>query len=105
MLRAELSNQDYGYIKTALTMLVHFAPMLPKLGKVYDGPTNSRGCGIVASCGRSGSMARGLTVRSLGRLRTFCRRILRCNNSLQEDGLGVSTAIYVDEATMVLCAK
>ena len=50
-------------------------------------------------------MARGLTVRTLGRLRTFCQRILHCNNSLQEEGKGVSTAIYVDEATMVLWAK
>ena len=77
-LRAELSNQGYGYTKTALTMLAHFAPMLLKLDKVYDGPTNSRGCGIVAGCGRSGSMARGFTVRTLGKLRIFCEKILHC---------------------------
>ena len=105
MLRAELSNQGYGYTKTALTMLVHFAPMLLKLGKVCDGPTNSRGRGIVAGCGRSGSMVWGLTVRTLGRLRNFCQRILHCNNSLQEEGKGVRTTIYVDDATMVLWAK
>ena len=86
-------------------MLVHFAPMLLKLGIVFDGPTGSRGCGIVGGCGRSGSMARGLTVRTLGKLRTFCQKILYCNNSLQEEGKSVSTAIYVDDAAMVLWAK
>ena len=76
----ELSNQGYGYTKTALTMLVHFAPMLLKLGNVFEGPTNSRGRGIVAGCGRSGSMARGLTVRTLGKLRAFCQKLLGANN-------------------------
>lgn len=84
VLREDLSTQGYGYTKTALTMLVHFAPMLLKLGNVYEGPTNSRGCGIVAGCGRSGSMARGLTVRTLGKLRAFCTRLLGVNNSLLE---------------------
>lgn len=73
-------------------MLVHFAPMLLKLGKVLDGPTNSRGCGIVAGCGRSGSMARGLTVRTRGKLRTFCQKTMNCNNFLLEEGQCVSTA-------------
>ena len=88
VLREELSTQGYGYTKTALAMLVHFTPMLLKRGQVFDGPTNSRGRGIVAGCGRSGSMARGLTVRTLGKLRTFCEKLLGVNNSLQEDGKG-----------------
>ena len=50
-------------------MLVHFAPMLLKPGKAAEGPTESRSCGIVAGCGRSGSMARGLPARSLAKLR------------------------------------
>ena len=104
ILREELSNQGYGYTKTALTMLVHVAPMLLKLGNVFEGPTNSRGRGIVAGCGRSGSMARGLTVRTLGKRRAFCQKLLGVNNSLLEDGKGVKTEIYVDDATMVLWA-
>ena len=76
VLRGELSAQGYGFTKIALTMLVHFAPMLLKLGNVYEGPTNARGCGIVAGGGRSGSMARGLTVRTLTKFRTFCSRLL-----------------------------
>ena len=42
VLREELSIQGYGFTKTALTMPVHFAPMLLKLDKVYKGPTDSR---------------------------------------------------------------
>lgn len=95
VLREELSTHGYGYTKTALTMLVHFAPMLLKFGKVFDGPTNSRGCGIVAGCGRSGSMARGRTVRTFGKLRTFCQKICNCNNLLLEEGKGVSTVVNV----------
>ena len=64
ILLTELSTQGYGYTKLALTMLVHFAPMLLKFGKAVEGPTASRGCGTVAGCGRSGSMARGLTARN-----------------------------------------
>ena len=71
MLFVELGAQDCRRTKTALTLLVHFAPMLLKLGKAYEGPTASRGCGIVAGCGRSGSMAGGLTARSLAKLRNF----------------------------------
>ena len=32
VLREELSSQGHGFIKIALTMLVHFAPMLLQLG-------------------------------------------------------------------------
>ena len=56
MLQAELSNRGYGHTNTALTMLARFAPMLLTLGKVYDGPTNPRDCGIVAGCVRPGSV-------------------------------------------------
>ena len=38
VLKEELSIQGYGFTRIALTMLVHFAPMLFKLGKVYKGP-------------------------------------------------------------------
>ena len=106
VLREELSIQGYGFTKIALTMLVHFAPMLLKLGKVYKGPTKSRGRGIVAGRGRSGSMARGLTVRTLGRLRTFCQKLVGINDTLLAEGkAGVKTEIFVDDATMILWAK
>ena len=82
VLREELSIQGYGFTKIALTMLVHFAPMLLKLSKVYKGPAQPRGRGIVAGCGRSGSMARGLTIRTLGRLRRFCQKLLGTNDTL-----------------------
>ena len=39
MLFTELGNQEYGHTRTALAMLVHFAPMLLKLGSAYGGPT------------------------------------------------------------------
>ena len=114
MLFVELSAHGYGHTKTALTLLVHFAPMLLNLGKAFEGPTDSRGCGIVAGCGRSGSMARGLTARSLAKLWTFVERVVGCNNSVIGDdataprpgeGKGVKTLIYVDDATMVMWAK
>lgn len=63
-------------------MLVRFASLPLKLGKAVEGPTDSRGCGIVAGCGRSGSMARGLVGKSLPKLRSFVRDILGRNNSL-----------------------
>ena len=50
-------------------------------------------------------MARGLTVRALAKLHSFCERLTQCNNSLQAEGKGVNTAIYVDDATMVLWTK
>lgn len=50
-------------------------------------------------------MARGLTVRTLGKLRTFCEKLLGVNNSLLENGKGMKTEIYIDAATMVLWAK
>ena len=50
-------------------------------------------------------MTRGLTVRTFGKLRTFCTRLLGVNNALLEDGRGVKTEIYVDDATMALWAK
>ena len=106
VLREELSIQGYGFTNIALTMLVHFAPMLLKLGKVYKGPTSSRGRGIVDGCGRSGSMAGGLTVRTLGRLRSFCQKLLGVNDTLLAEGkAGVKTGIFVDDATMILWAK
>ena len=87
-------------------MLVRFAPMLLKLGKAYKGPTKSRGRGIVAGCGRSGSMARGLTIRTLGRLRSFCHKLLGTNETVLAEGkAGVKTEFFVDDATMILCAK
>ena len=85
MLFTELSTQGYGHTKLALTMLVHFAPMLLKLGKAVEGPTDSRGCGIVAGCGRSGSMAHGLTARSLAKLRSYVAGVLGCNSSVIGD--------------------
>lgn len=104
--REELIIQGYGLTKTAFTMLGHFAPMLLKLGKVYKGPTSSRGRGIVVGCGRSDSMARGLTVRTLGRLRTFCEKLLGVNDTLLAEGkAGVKTEIFVDDGTMILWAK
>ena len=51
-------------------------------------------------------MTRGLTVRTLGQLRTFCSKLLGVNDALlAEGGTGVTTEIYVDDATMVLWAK
>ena len=51
-------------------------------------------------------MAIGLTVRTLGKLRTFCSKLLGFNDALlDEGGVGVKTEIYVDDATMVLLAK
>ena len=35
VLREELITQGYGFTTIALTMLVHFAPMLLKLGNVH----------------------------------------------------------------------
>lgn len=71
VLFTELGTQGYD-----------FAPMVLKLGKAVEGPAESRGCGIVARCGRSGSMARGLTARRLAKLRSFVKGVLGCNNSL-----------------------
>ena len=60
----------------------------------------------MAGCGRSGSMARGLTIRTLGRLRSFCHKLLGTNDTLlTEDKAGVKTEIFVDDATMILWGK
>ena len=58
VLLRQLRHLQYGATKTALTMLVHFAPMLLKLGVAYGEMTDSRGIGIVAGCGRSGNLAK-----------------------------------------------
>ena len=51
-------------------------------------------------------MARGLTIRTLGRLRRFCQKLLGTNDTLLTEGTGgVKTEIFVDDATMVLWAK
>ena len=114
VLFTELSTQGYGHTKLALTMLVHFAPTLLKLGKAVEGPTDSRGCGIVAGCGRSVIMARGPTARNLAKLRSLATGVLGCNNPLIGDnatasttgeGKGVEAEIYVDVATMIMWAK
>ena len=82
VLREELSTQGYGYTKTALTMLVHFVPMLLKLGQVFEGPTNSWGCGIVAGFGRSGGAAKAYSHYALDQVRTWVKKIMRCDNSV-----------------------
>ena len=50
-------------------------------------------------------MARGLTVRTLSKLRAFCQKLLGVNNSFLDVGKEAKTEIYVDDATMVLWAK
>ena len=52
-------------------MLVHFAPMLLKLGSAYGGPTESRGIGIVAGCGRAGNLAKSYSHTALDYLRLW----------------------------------
>ena len=76
VLREELSIQGYGFTKTALTMLVHFAPMLLKLGKVYKVPTKSRGRGIVAGFNFSGRYGRSGTCWYTGRHFSLCFHLL-----------------------------
>ena len=51
-------------------------------------------------------MARGLATRTLGRLRSFCQKLLGVNDTLLAEGkAGVKTEIFVDDATMILWAK
>ena len=45
--------------------------MLLKLGVAYGGPTEARGNGIVAGCGRSDTMAKGYSHTALEQLRAW----------------------------------
>ena len=74
VLLEQLRRLEYGATKTALIFLIHFAPMLLKLGPAYGGPTESRGIGIVAGCGRSGGVAKGYSHLALDSLRSYIKR-------------------------------
>lgn len=65
-------------------MIVHIAPMLLKSGGCVEGPTDYRGCGIVAACGRPGSIARSITRRPLTKLGRFVKDVLGCNNPITD---------------------
>ena len=85
ILLKQLSKLEYGATKTALTLLVHCAPMLPKLGVAYGGLTESRGIGIVAGCGRSSNVAKSYSHTALDHLRAWFKRVLHGDNGIEED--------------------
>ena len=53
VLLQECSNNSYGKRKTAMSMLIHAAPRLLKMGKTVGEMIRSVGRGIVAGCTRS----------------------------------------------------
>ena len=108
-------------------MLVHFAPMLLKLGVAYGDPTESRGIGIVAGCGRSGNLAKSYSHTALDYLRSWFKRVLHGDNGIEEEdssmpsplgpptplgiakgprpvaaNRGLKTQTFVDDTTMIM---
>ena len=91
VLLRQLRHLNYGATKTAITMLVHFAPMLLKLGLAYGGPTESRGKGIVAGCGRSNNLAKSYSYSALDHLRSWFKKAIGGDNSIAGDATDTNT--------------
>ena len=83
VLLGRLRHLEYGRTKTALTMLVHYAPRLLKLGLAYSQPTESMGRSIVAGCGRSGNLAKSYSHTALDNLRTWFKEIIGGDNCIE----------------------
>ena len=103
--------------------------MLLKLGVAYGGPTESRGIGIVAGCGRSGNLANSYSHTALDHLRAWFKKVLHGDNGIEEDeerptpvgpptqlgtahvvrpvapNCGLKTQTFVDDTTMIMWAK
>ena len=65
----ECEANKYGKRKTAITMMVHAAPRMLKMGKAVGVMICSMGRGIVAGCKRSQSIAKCYTTRFVQGLR------------------------------------
>ena len=130
VLLGRLRHLEYGSTKTALTMMVHYAPRLLKLGQAYSQPTESMGRSIVAGCGRSGNLAKAYSHTALDNLRTWFKEILGGDNCIEgepTDGdapsagtqfignavnpspvgpnCGLKSGTFVDDTTMLMWAK
>ena len=69
VLANECKFNNYGRKKTAMSMMVHAAPRMLKMGKAVGKPIQSMGRGIVAGCKRSQSLAKCYTNRFVEGLR------------------------------------
>ena len=69
VLAKECEANGYGKRKTAISMMVHAAPRILKMGKAVGVMICSMGRGIVAGCKRSQSMAKCYTNRFVKGLR------------------------------------
>ena len=104
--------------------------MLLKLGFAYGGPTESRGKGIVAGCGRSNNLAKCYSHTALEYLRSCFKKEVGGDNAVEGDATdtaapsatdlfignatgrrpvtpnsGLKSGTFVDDTTMIVWAK
>lgn len=70
-LAAECTALGYGAVKTVMTLIMHAAPRVMKIGRAFVSATASQGQGIVAGCIRSLPLARIYTQRAVDKVRAL----------------------------------
>ena len=103
--------------------------MLLKLGSAYGGPTESRGTGIVAGCGRGNNLAKSYSHSALDYIRSWFKTDIGGDNAIEGDATdakapsaaatfignathrdpvlpksGLKSGTFVDDASMIMWA-